>query len=51
LVGLGEDRDNKALFGELMYKMVAYDAFTQIYTNLLSKNILMKILFTAYGRG
>ena len=51
LVGLfGEDRDNKALFGELMYKMVAYDAFTQIYTNpLLSKNIFNENTFTAYG--
>ena len=51
LVGIfGEDRDNKALFGELLYKMVAYDAFTQIYTNpLLSQNIFNEETFTTYG--
>ncbi|SFE21270.1 peroxidase family protein [Nitrosomonas sp. Nm166] len=51
LVGLfAEDRDNNSLFGELLNRMVAYDALTQIYTNpLLSKNIFNEKTFTAYG--
>lgn len=38
------------LYGDLMYKMVAYDAFTQIYTNpLLSNNVYTAETFTRYG--
>ncbi len=41
-----EDR----LYGDLMYRMVAYDAFTQIYTNpLLSRNVYKPETFTEYG--
>jgi prostaglandin-endoperoxide synthase 2 len=38
------------LFGDLMRTMVAYDAFTQIYTNpLLSQAIHQPEHLTAYG--
>ena len=38
------------LFGDLMYAMVAYDAFTQIYTNpLLSRNVYTARTLTEYG--
>jgi prostaglandin-endoperoxide synthase 2 len=51
VVGLfGEDPQPGALFGSLMLIMVAYDAFTQIYTNpLLSKAIYTAETLTAYG--
>lgn len=51
LVGLfAEDRDVGSLFGSLLNMMVAYDAFTQIFTNpLLSQNIYNERTFTAYG--
>jgi prostaglandin-endoperoxide synthase 2 len=50
-VGLfSEDPQPGALFGSLMLIMVAYDAFTQIYTNpLLSKAIYTEETLTAYG--
>lgn len=50
-VGLfAEDASGGALFGDLMNKMVAYDAFTQIYTNpLLSKNVYNERTFTRCG--
>ena len=38
------------LFGDLLNRMVAYDAFTQIYSNpLLSKNVYNHDTFTDYG--
>jgi prostaglandin-endoperoxide synthase 2 len=51
LVGIfAEQREAPALFGELMYNMVSYDAFTHIYTNpLLSKNIYGEKTFTPVG--
>lgn len=51
IVGLfAEKRTNDRLFGDLMYAMVAYDAFTQIYTNpLLSQNVYNKQTLTSYG--
>jgi prostaglandin-endoperoxide synthase 2 len=51
VVGLfAEDPQPGALFGSLMLIMVAYDAFTQIYTNpLLSKAIYTAETLTAYG--
>ena len=51
VVGLfAEDPQPGALFGSLMLAMVAYDAFTQIYTNpLLSKAIYTADTLTAYG--
>lgn len=45
-----EDADHTALFGDLLNTMVAYDAFTQIYTNpLLAPEIYNENTFTAYG--
>ena len=45
-----EDHDAQSLFGELMTKMVAYDAFTQIFSNpLLAQEIFNERTFTAYG--
>ena len=45
-----EDRDPPSLFGELLTNMVAYDAFTQIFTNpLLAHEIFNARTFTAYG--
>lgn len=51
LVGLfGEDATDGSLFGELLNQMVAYDAFTQIFTNpLLSRNVYGPATFTDYG--
>jgi prostaglandin-endoperoxide synthase 2 len=46
----GEEADDGALFGDLLTQMVAYDAFTQIFTNpLLSKRIYGPQTFTDYG--
>ena len=51
VVGLfAEDPQPGTLFGSLMLTMVAYDAFTQIYTNpLLSTAIYTTETLTAYG--
>jgi len=51
VIGLFAQKHSKnRLFGDLLNKMVAYDAFTQIYTNpLLSKNIYNIDTFTKYG--
>jgi prostaglandin-endoperoxide synthase 2 len=51
LVGLlAEDHHGDALFGDLLNTMVAYDAFTQIFTNpLLSRNVYNEDTFTRYG--
>lgn len=50
-VGLfAEEAKGDALFGKLMNTMVAYDAFTQIYTNpLLSKNVYHANTLSQYG--
>jgi prostaglandin-endoperoxide synthase 2 len=51
LVGLfGEDATDGGLFGDLLSRMVAYDAFTQIFSNpLLSRNVYGPETFTDYG--
>jgi prostaglandin-endoperoxide synthase 2 len=51
VVGLfAEEADDGALFGDLLSKMVAYDAFTQIFSNpLLSTHVYGEATFTAYG--
>jgi prostaglandin-endoperoxide synthase 2 len=51
VVGLfAEEPDDGALFGDLLSQMVAYDAFTQIFTNpLLSTNVYGPAAFTGYG--
>jgi prostaglandin-endoperoxide synthase 2 len=51
IVGIfAEDRSGKALFGDLLSAMVAYDALTQIFTNpLLSSHVYNKETFTQYG--
>ena len=51
VVGIfAEKKTSRGLFGALMNKMVAYDAFTQIYTNpLLSRNLYHAQTFTHYG--
>jgi prostaglandin-endoperoxide synthase 2 len=51
LVGIfAEERDHDSLFGSLLNMMVAYDAFTQIFTNpLLSRNVYNERTFTAQG--
>ncbi|MEE2733324.1 MAG: peroxidase family protein [Pseudomonadota bacterium] len=52
VVGLFAEKPGKqgALFGDLLNAMVAYDAFTQIYTNpLLSKSVYNEQTFTRYG--
>lgn len=51
LVGIfAEQRESPSLFGELMHNMVAFDAFTHIYTNpLLSRNIFHEKTFTSLG--
>jgi prostaglandin-endoperoxide synthase 2 len=51
LVGLfAEERQSGSLFGDLLTRMVAYDAFTQIFTNpLLARDIYDARTFTAYG--
>lgn len=50
-VGLfAEEPDDGALFGDLLAQMVAYDAFTQIFSNpLLSTNVYGPAAFTEYG--
>jgi len=51
IIGLFAQKHAKGqLYGDLMYAMVAYDAFTQIYTNpLLSRNVYTARTFTQYG--
>ncbi|MCH8212866.1 MAG: cyclooxygenase [Proteobacteria bacterium] len=51
VIGLFAQQHAKGqLYGDLMYAMVAYDAFTQIYTNpLLSRNVYTPRTFTEYG--
>ena len=51
LVGLfAEDAGPGLLFGDLLNHMVAYDAFTQIFSNpLLSQNVYNAETFTEYG--
>jgi prostaglandin-endoperoxide synthase 2 len=51
LVGIfAEDHGGESLFGSLLSVMVAYDAFTQIFTNpLLSRNVYNEHTFSAYG--
>lgn len=51
LVGIfAEDRNAPSLFGDLLNTMVAYDAFTQIFTNpLLSRNVYGAGTLTSYG--
>lgn len=51
IVGLFAEKSNEnKLYGKLMYTMVAYDAFTQIYTNpLLASNVYNKDTFTQFG--
>lgn len=51
MVGLmAEGRRGRALFGDLLNTMVAYDAFTQIFTNpLLSRNVFNDQTFSSYG--
>jgi prostaglandin-endoperoxide synthase 2 len=52
LVGLfGEEgSESGLLFGDLLSRMVAYDAFTQIFSNpLLSRNVYGSDTFTDYG--
>ena len=45
-----EEGERGGLFGELLNHMVAYDAFTQIFTNpLLSKNVYGPETCTPYG--
>ena len=50
-IGLfAEEAGDGLLFGDLLNRMVAYDAFTQIFSNpLLSKNNYNKDTFTDYG--
>jgi heme peroxidase len=50
-VGLfAEEAEDGALFGDLLTQMVAYDAFTQIFSNpLLSRNVFKPETFTHYG--
>jgi prostaglandin-endoperoxide synthase 2 len=51
LVGIfAEEPDGGLLFGDLLNRMVAYDAFTQIFSNpLLSRNVYHSSTFTDYG--
>lgn len=51
IVGIfAEKHSEERLYGELMYAMVAYDAFTQIYTNpLLSEHVFTEDILTGYG--
>ncbi len=51
LVGLfAEEATGESLFGELLNRMVAYDAFTQIFSNpLLSSNVYGEATFTPEG--
>ena len=51
IVGLFAQRHPKRrLYGDLLYAMVGYDAFTQIYSNpLLSRSVYTARTFTQYG--
>jgi prostaglandin-endoperoxide synthase 2 len=51
VVGLfAEEAEDGLLFGDLLNRMVAYDAFTQIFTNpLLARGIYGPKTFTQYG--
>ena len=51
IIGLFAQKHAKGrLFGDLIYAMVAFDAFTQIYTNpLLSRSVYTTRTFTQYG--
>ena len=51
VIGLFAQKHAKELlYGDLMYAMVAYDAFTQIYSNpLLSRNVYTARTFTKCG--
>ncbi len=51
IVGLFAEKHEKGhLYGQLLYTMVAYDAFTQIYTNpLLSSAVYTEATYTEYG--
>lgn len=51
IVGLfAESHGTGELFGKLMFNMVGYDAFTQIYTNpLLAQKIYTPATFTQFG--
>ena len=51
VIGLfAQKHAERRLYGDLMYAMVAYDAFTQIYPNpLLSSNVYTARTFTEYG--
>ena len=52
IVGVFAERSKvkRQLFGDLLNTMVAYDAFTQIYTNpLLASNVFKAKHFTPYG--
>jgi prostaglandin-endoperoxide synthase 2 len=51
VIGLfAQKHGSNDLYGDLMGKMVAYDAFTQIYTNpLLSSNVYNAQTYTEYG--
>jgi prostaglandin-endoperoxide synthase 2 len=51
VIGLfAEDAEPGQLFGSLMTRMVAYDAFTQIFSNpLISRNVYHSDTFTDYG--
>ena len=51
IVGLfAQKHAKRRLYGDLLYAMVGYDAFTQIYSNpLLSRNVYTAHTFTQYG--
>ncbi len=51
VIGLfAEKHAERRLYGDLLYAMVAYDAFTQIYPNpLLSRSVYTARTFTTYG--
>ena len=51
IVGLfAQKHAKRRLYGDLLYAMVGYDAFTQIYSNpLLSPNVYTARTFTQYG--
>ena len=51
VIGLfAQKHTERRLYGDLLYAMVAYDAFTQIYPNpLLSRNVYTVRTFTEYG--
>lgn len=51
IVGIfAQEAEEGLLFGDLLNRMVAYDAFTQIFSNpLLSTNVYAPATFTDYG--